>query len=53
MASKSHPGFKSVSKSIAKKEGISSKQASAILATSTRNASAGAKKVNPNLKKVK
>lgn len=50
---KAHPGFKSVQASIAKKQGISKKAAGAILASSTRKASAGAKRKNPNLKKVK
>lgn len=47
-----HPGFKSVQKSIARKEGISMKQAGAILASSSRKASASAKRANPRLKKV-
>lgn len=51
--SKAHPGFKSVEKKIAKKEGVSPKRAGAILAASTRNASKAAKKANPKLKKVK
>ena len=50
---KAHPGFKKVAKSIAKKEGISEKAAGAILASSTRKASAAAKKANPRLKKVR
>ncbi len=50
---KKHPGFKSVEKSIAKKEGIPMKNAGAILATSSRNASSKAKKTNPSLRKVK
>jgi hypothetical protein len=48
-----HPGFKSVQNSIAKKEGVSKQAAGAILANATRNAGAGAKRSNPNLKKVK
>lgn len=52
MASK-HPGFKSVQNDIAKKEGISKDRAGAILAASSRNASAKAKKANPRLKRVK
>jgi hypothetical protein len=48
-----HPGFKKAAASIAKKEGVSPKRAGAILAASTRNASASAKKANPKLKKVK
>ncbi len=50
---KKHPGFAAVQNKIAKKEGISKKSAGAILASSSRKASAGAKKANPNLKKVK
>lgn len=46
-------GFKNVQNSIAKKEGISKQRAGAILAASTRNASAAAKRKNPKLKKVK
>lgn len=46
-------GFKAASKSIQKKSGVSKNQANAILAASSRKASAGAKKKNPNLKKVK
>jgi hypothetical protein len=49
--SKNHPGFKSVQGKI-EKEGYSKKEAGAILAKSTRNASASAKKANPRLKKV-
>jgi hypothetical protein len=46
-------GFKAVQSNIAKKEGIPMKSAGAILAKSSRNASAKAKKANPALKKVK
>lgn len=48
-----HPGFQAVEEKIAKKEGVSKEKAGAILAASSRKASAGAKKRNPNLKKVK
>jgi len=48
-----HPGFKAVQKKIAKKSGVSMKSAGAILAKSSRNASAKAKKKNPRLNKVK
>lgn len=48
-----HPGFKAVQSSIAKKEGVSQKAAGAILANSTRKASAKAKAKNPRLKRVK
>jgi hypothetical protein len=48
-----HPGFKNVASDIAKKQGVSKKTASKILAASTRKASAKAKRKNPNLKKVK
>ena len=45
--------FKSVATKIARKQGISKKSASAILAKSTRNASPAAKRRNPKLRKVK
>ena len=45
--------FKAVASKIARKQGISNKAASAILASSTRKASASAKRKNPKLKKVK
>lgn len=48
-----HPGFKSVQRTIARKQGVSMKQAGAILASSTRKASPAAKRANPNLRKVK
>ncbi len=48
-----HPGFKAVQSKIAAKEGVSKKSAGAILAASSRNASAKAKKANPRLKRVK
>jgi hypothetical protein len=48
-----HPGFKAVQSSIAKKQGVSKQAAGAILAASTRNASAAAKRANPRLKRVK
>lgn len=48
---KNHPGFKAVQKKIAKKVGM--KKAGAILAASTRKASAAAKRKNPRLKRVK
>lgn len=47
-----HPGFKSVAKKIARKENVSVKRASAILASSSRHASAAAKRRNPRLRKV-
>jgi hypothetical protein len=45
--------FKSVSKKIASKQGIPMKNARAILAASSRNASAAAKRKNPKLRRVK
>ena len=51
MASK-HPGFQKAASSIASKQGISKEAAGAILASSTRKASAKAKKANPRLKNV-
>ncbi len=47
-----HPGFKSVAANIAKKQGLPMARANAILAFSSKHASAGAKKKNPRLKKV-
>lgn len=46
-------GFKAAAASVAKREGYSKERASAIIAAGARNASASAKKANPNLKKVK
>jgi hypothetical protein len=45
--------FAAVQAKISKKEGVSKKRAGAILASASRNASAAAKRKNPNLKKVK
>jgi len=45
--------FKTQQKKIAKKQGVSMKAAGAILADSSRRASAKAKKKNPKLKRVK
>ena len=45
--------FKTVQAKIAKKEGVSKKAAGAILAKSSRNASAAAKRKNPKLNRVK
>lgn len=53
MASKAHPGFKAVAAQIEAKEGVSQERADAMLAASTRRASAKAKKANPRLKRVK
>jgi hypothetical protein len=50
---KKHMGFKAAAKSVAKREGIPMKNASAIIAAGTRNASAGAKHRNHYLSKVK
>lgn len=44
--------FKSEQANIAKKEGVSSKSAGAILASATRKASPAARKANPKLNKV-
>jgi hypothetical protein len=46
-------GFRAAAANVAKKEGVSKERAGAIIAAGARNASAGAKKANPNLKKVK
>lgn len=52
MTNKKHPGFKAEQGKI-EKEGYSKKEAGAILANATRNASPKAKKANPKLSKVK
>lgn len=49
---KAHPGFGAVQNKIARQQGVSKRAAGAILAASTRKASASAKKANPRLKKV-
>jgi len=46
-----HPGFKAVQRKIAKRYGKAA--AGRILASASRKASAGAKKRNPRLKRVK
>ncbi len=48
-----HPGFKAVQAKIAAKQGVSKERAGAMLAARTRAASAGAKRRNPRLKRVK
>lgn len=53
MANAKHPGFKAVQQKIARREGVSMKQAGAILASATRKASPAAKRANPRLKRVK
>lgn len=55
---KAHPGFKAVATRIAKRikprAGETAKEAAgAILASAARNASAGAKRANPRLKRVR
>ena len=51
--SKKHPGFKAVQRKIAGKQGVSMERAGAILAASSRKASAKAVKKNPRLKRVR
>lgn len=51
--SNGHPGFEKVQAKIAKSEGVSKDRAGAILAASSRNASAAAKRRNPRLRRVK
>lgn len=48
-----HPGFDAVASQIAAKQGVSNDAARAILASSSRHASAAAHRKNPNLNKVK
>lgn len=45
-------GFAAAARSVARRQGLPMKRARAIIAAGARNASAGAKKANPNLKKV-
>lgn len=52
-AKKKHPGFKAVSSSIAKREGVSMDRARAMLASGTRKAGKSARKKNPRLNRVK
>jgi hypothetical protein len=47
-----HPGFAKVQASIARRSGVSMEAAGAILAASSRRASAKAKRKNPRLKRV-
>jgi len=51
-AKKTHPGFKAVQESIARKQVIPMERAGAILAAGARKASPAAKKANPALKRV-
>ena len=48
-----HPGFDAVASQIASKQGVSDESARAILAASSRNASAAAHRSNPRLNRVK
>jgi hypothetical protein len=48
-----HPGFTAVQSGIAKRMGVSKDRAGAILAASTRGASAAAKRKNPRLLRVR
>ncbi len=53
MSDRMQRGFKKNAQRIANKQGISYDKAAAILAASTRRASAAARRKNPNLNKVK
>lgn len=53
MRRNAHPGFKTVAKLIAKRQGISIERASAELAAGTRRAPAATRKANPRLNRVK
>ena len=46
-------GFKAAAQSVEKRENVSKEAADKIIAAGARNASAAAKKANPNLKKVR
>ena len=47
-----HPGFAKVAQHISKQSGMSLKDADAVLASKSRNASSAARKKNPRLKRV-
>jgi hypothetical protein len=51
--SPAHPGFKAVASGIAKRQGVSKKAASRMLAAGTRRAGPAARKANPRLNRVK
>ena len=51
--SKAHPGFKNVAAEIARRQGVSTAVADAMLSKRTRESSDAAKRANPHLKKVK
>lgn len=46
-------GFKAAAQNVERKEGVSKQSADKIIAVGARHASAGAKKANSNLRKVK
>jgi len=46
-------GFKAAAAAVARRQGVSEEAADRIIAAGARNASAKAKRANPNLKKVK
>ncbi len=48
-----HPGFDAVASRIAQEQGVSIKEAKAILASRTRGASAAARHANPRLNRVR
>lgn len=50
---KKHPGFVTVARGIAKRQGVSLLEADRMLASRTRKDSAKAKRKNPRLKRVK
>jgi len=49
----SHPGFAGAARSVAAREHLPMKNAAAIIAASSRNASPTAKRANPRLKKIR
>lgn len=53
MATRKHPGFRAVAEKIAAREHLPIARARAILAASSRHASAAAKRKNPRLKRVR
>jgi len=51
MSKKAHPGFQGAMKQVEAKEGVSKSSAAKIIGAGKANASAAARKANPNLNK--
>lgn len=51
MSKKAHPGFAGAAREVERKEGVSKQSAEKIIGAGKANASAAARKANPNLNK--